>query len=249
MFWKVLRIVEVILWWRIEIIYFSLNAYVILSVTLCVSDALMLLLTGIPTTVSMFQLRKPIPEPFCTVSGWFLNFNLRFCSFITTCICSLRCYAVLYPLHLPVIPKRCLSLMVLFCSFLAFLSASLPFFFSNLSYYHYNRLVGFCFYVLPFSYSENPLNWSLTLLVIEGVFFVPFFISIVTCCMMIPVLCNKRSIGPMNGVEERNYRAIWSICRITLFTVACFAPQLIWAVIDKVCEFYSARCGKHDNCW
>ena len=227
--------------------YFRLNAYVILSVTLCVSDTLMLLFTGIPTTVSMFKLRRAIPHPYCTISGWFLNFNIRLCSFITTCICSMRCFAVLCPLRSKsLLGNKSLVLIVVASSTLAFLSASLPFFFSDpghwyqVKYYEFNRAIGYCFFILPISYTDN---WFLTMLLIEGVFFVPFAISIVTCCVMIPVLRSKSHHGPINCAEARTHKAIWSICRITLFTVACFAPQLVWSILDKVCDFYSSNCS------
>ena len=234
-----------------------MNSYVTLSVTLCASDCLMLLFTGMPTTVSMFRLRRSIPQPFCIVSGRFLNFNVRLCSFITTCICSVRCFVVLSPLRANALLKnKSLFLMVFISATLAFLSASLPFFFSHLEennpkyrgkYYQYNRLIGFCFFILPVSYSESPTKWYLTFFLIEGVFFVPFVISIVTCCVMVPVLRSKAHHGPINLAEERNYKAIWSICRITLFTVACFAPHFVWAVLDKVCDAHSSSCDENDR--
>lgn len=240
-----------------SIIIFRMNAYVILSATLCASDVLMLLLTGIPTTVSMFRLRRAIPHPFCTISGWFLNFNVRLCSFITTCTCSIRCFAVLSPLRSNyLLRKKSLFLIVFFSVVLAFLSASLPFFYTYLdngnSYhrdmsYQYNRLIGFCYFSFPFHYSDSPTRWILTSFLVEGVFFVPFFISIVTCCIMVPVLWIKAEHAPINQVEIRNHRAIWSICRITLFTVFCFTPQLVWAVLDKVCDFQTSQFTTSDD--
>jgi hypothetical protein len=234
-----------------------MNAYVILSLTLCLSDLLMLLFTGIPITISMLKLREPVPHPFCTISGWFLNFNLRMCSFLTTCICSIRCFSVLSPFRTKaLLGRKYLLLMVLFSTILAFLSASLPFFFSDLKegnpryhgkYYQYNRLVGFCYFTLPVFYPASPTNFYLTLLLIEGVFFVPFIISIITCCAMVPVLRKKAHHGPINSAEESNVKAIWSICRITLFTVACFAPQLMWAIVDKMCHVRYSFCTSNDN--
>ena len=76
-----------------------MNAYVILSSTLCISDFFMLLFTGIPAAVTFYRLRASLGDPFCTTSGWFLNFNIRLCSFITTCICTVRCYVILAPLR------------------------------------------------------------------------------------------------------------------------------------------------------
>jgi hypothetical protein len=87
------------------------------------------------------------------------------------------------------------------------------------------------------------------MMLVEGVFFVPFFISLTTCCAMIPALRRPVDHSPSSSYEARNYRAIWSICRITLFTVACYAPQFLWAAIDKVCVL---RCGENDGpnfCW
>lgn len=50
----------------------------------------MVLLSGLPNVASLLQMRKPLDQKFCDVSGFALNFNNRLNSFITTCICMVR---------------------------------------------------------------------------------------------------------------------------------------------------------------
>ena len=176
---------------------------------------------------------------------WVLNWDTRLSSFITTCVCGIRCYVILLPLRSrALLGRRVLVGTVVGCGAAAALSASIPFLVSNSSLYsgstkyHYNSLVGFCF----FSLAGAP--HILHSLLIEGVFLAPFLTATATCCILVPVLRSRAHHMPINGAgsDAGNRPAILSIIRITVFALVCYTPQLAWAIVDKICNVMQQSC-------
>lgn len=182
-------------------------------------------------------MRKGMDQRFCDVSGFALNFNNRLNSFITTCICLVRCLVVVMPIKARILlNKRALSTMVCGCVLMAAFYSSLPFLFSQLTngsitQYGYRKWIGFCMF---FVYFQD--NYSLKLvstLLIEAVFFAPFLVAIFTASILLYTLKRRNKYIGLEAKNETKRSAVVVIIRVTILTLICVTPQLAFSVYTK----------------
>ena len=207
----------------------------------------MVIFSGIPNVIALLRDRSPPPGPVCALSGWIMNFNNRMNSFITTCICLVRCAVVVWPLHTRILlNNRALLFMVISCAVTAITYSSLPYLLYHyakdaVTLYHYNVFVGFCMYFLDGS--ENKTIKIAATFLNEMVLFIPFIVSIITCAILLYTLKKKSDYVKVDragkhGRNDSKNCAIWGIIRLTLLTLICYTPMLIFTVYNKLQQIY-----------
>ena len=199
----------------------------------------MVLCSGIPNVISLLKKRAVINNIACNISGWMFNFNTRINSFLTTCICLVRCIVVVWPIKSRfLLSKKMLYSCVTVSVTLAVVCSSLPWIIPQSEYkkyfvppaYNYNQFIGYCIYYLP----PSPWMKYVTILLIEGVFFVPFIVAICTCTVLV-ITMRKRSeyIGVRCSNDNQNV-AIIAILRVTMLTLVCCTPLFVTTVFSKI---------------